>query len=70
MDAAIEALKAAIYASVVKLAAFLENPRPTYSVEGQSFSWGEYLKMLVDGIKASLEILMSLEPVEMRMVMG
>lgn len=68
MDAAITALKDAIYAAVIKLAAFLTNPKPTYSVEGQSFSWGEYLKALIDGIKASMEILMMLEPVEMRMV--
>lgn len=59
-------LKDALAACLIKLADAIENPKPSYSVEGQSFSWGEYLKTLMDAFKAGLEILAMIEPFELR----
>lgn len=42
------------------------NPKPTYSIDGQSVSWTEYLKMLLDGMKATAELLGTFDPVELR----
>jgi 16S rRNA U516 pseudouridylate synthase RsuA-like enzyme len=44
------------------------NPKPTYSVDGQSVSWNEYLRMLTDGIKSLNEMLSMADPVEFRTV--
>lgn len=42
------------------------NPKPNYSLDGQSVSWGEYLRMLSEAIKTTAELLTTFDPVEMR----
>jgi hypothetical protein len=59
-------LKAAIVDLFTAFAAALTNPKPTYSLDGQSVSHGEYLKMLIDAVKGALEILQMIEPFEHR----
>jgi hypothetical protein len=41
------------------------RPKPNYSIDGQSVSWGEYLRMLQDGIKSVAELLGTFDPVEL-----
>jgi hypothetical protein len=53
---------------VTALGTAASNPKPTYSIDGQSVSWGEYLRMLLDGIKAVAEVLGTFDPVESRSV--
>ena len=43
-------------------------PKPNYSIDGQSVSWGEYMKMLSEGIKATTELLGMFDPQEVRSV--
>lgn len=45
------------------------NPKPTYSIEGQSMSYGEFLKMLTEGITAINELLVKFDPFEFKSVM-
>ncbi|AMV28796.1 hypothetical protein VT84_30665 [Gemmata sp. SH-PL17] len=52
------------FVTALKLAS--AAPKPTYSIDGQSVSWGEYLKMLQEGIKATSELLGTFDPVEVR----
>ena len=61
-------LKTAYESLVTAFATAAVNPKPNYSIDGQSVSHGEYLKMLIEGIKATLELLGSLDPVELRSV--
>jgi hypothetical protein len=70
MEAAIEALKTALYVALTNLATYIQNPKPSYTIEGQSVQWGEYLKMILDGIKTTIEVLNMFDVVEMRMVAG
>lgn len=35
-----------------KLAEVSADPKPTYSIDGQSFSWVEYYKFLTDSVDA------------------
>ena len=42
------------------------NPKPTYSLDGQSVSWGEYAKMLRAEIEALTGTLAAFDPVELR----
>lgn len=44
------------------------NPKPTYSIDGQSVSWGDYLRMLVEGMKETANLLGMFDPVESRSV--
>ena len=44
------------------------SPKPTYSIDGQSVQWNEYLRMLMDGIKDLNEKLAIADPVEKRTV--
>jgi len=68
MDAVIVALKNALYVAITNLATYIQNPKPSYTIEGQSVQWGEYLKMQLDGIKTALEVLNMFDVVEMRMI--
>jgi hypothetical protein len=38
------------------------SPKPNYSIEGQSVSHGDYLKMLMEAIKTALELLTMFDP--------
>lgn len=33
------------------------SPKPSYSIDGQSFSWNEYLKTLLEQVKALDEVI-------------
>lgn len=61
-------LQTALESTVTALVTAAANPKPNYSIDGQSVSWGEYLKMLIDGIKAIAELLGIFDPVEHRSV--
>lgn len=67
MDVAAE-LKTAAENLVTAYKAAAANPKPNYSIDGQSVSWGEYLKMLRNGIKETQELIAFFEPVELRTV--
>lgn len=38
-----------------QLADLSANPKPSYTVDGKSYSWGEYLKFLIDAM-ASIDL--------------
>jgi hypothetical protein len=61
-------LQTALESLVTALQTACVSPKPTYSIDGQSFSWNEYLKMLLDGIKGVAEVLGTFDPVESRSV--
>lgn len=42
------------------------NPKPNYSLDGQSVSWGEYFNMLAKGIKDTQELIASFDVTELR----
>lgn len=35
-----------------RLAEITTSPKPSYSIDGQAFSWTEYMQFLLDGIKS------------------
>lgn len=39
-----------------RLAEITASPKPTYNVNGQMFSWTEYQRFLLDGIRALDEL--------------
>jgi len=41
-----------------------ENPKPSYNIDGQSISWGSYLKQLQDTVVFCNEQLANEAPVE------
>ena len=55
-------LKTAVESLVTTYVTACANPKPSYSVEGQSVSWGEYLKMLADAIKQTQELIPLFDP--------
>jgi hypothetical protein len=63
---AAEQLRAALDALVTAYLTACQSPKPSYSIGGQSVSWTEYLRMLLDGIKGTAEALAYLEPFELR----
>lgn len=42
------------------------NPKPNYSVEGQSVSFGEFIRMHVDALKTLFELMQYVDPYELR----
>jgi len=48
--AAIDDLRSAKDNMAANLLAITANPKPSYSIDGQSVSWSEYHKMLLEGI--------------------
>lgn len=62
----VASLKTTLDNFVAALETASANPKPNYSIDGQSVSWGEYLRMLTDGIKACTELLGTFEPIERR----
>jgi hypothetical protein len=61
-------LQTALESLVTAFKAACANPKPNYSLDGQSFSWADYLKMLKDGIKETAELLTIFDPVEARSI--
>lgn len=45
---ALSHLQAALESLDAKIAEAMTNPRPSYSIEGQSVSWSEYRKSLLE----------------------
>lgn len=43
-----------------------ESPKPSYNVDGQSFSWGEYLKQLQETVAWCDNQLSAYEPFEVQ----
>lgn len=66
MEPAITSIKAAIIAISAKIADIAGDLRPSYSVEGQSFTLSDYVNQLLDALKALQEMLVMLEPWEIR----
>lgn len=63
MDAVLVAnIKQSLSTLVTKLLTAVANPRPNYEVEGQKFSFSDYLKNLLEGIKTLMELLTMVEP--------
>lgn len=46
------------------------SPKPSYTIDGQSVQWNEYLKMLMDAMKEVSELIAIASPVEVRSVAG
>jgi hypothetical protein len=46
----------------LKLLDISTNPKPNYSIEGQSVSHAEFLKVITDGLKAVQELLNTFDP--------
>lgn len=42
------------------------EPKPSYSIDGQSVTWGDYLRMLSESIQTTSELLGVFDPVELR----
>jgi hypothetical protein len=58
------ALQTALNSLVTAYQTACVAPKPNYSIDGQSVSWGEYLKMLSEGIKETAALLGTFDPVE------
>lgn len=54
----LELAKSQILDRIVEITA---SPKPSYSIDGQSFSWNEYLKTLTDQVKALDEIIAGMQ---------
>ena len=64
MATAAENLQTAYDNFAAKLAEISESPKPSYSIDGQSVSWVEYYKFLMEQMKSIREELSSNDPVE------
>ena len=54
--AAVDSINAAITNVAAQIASITANPQPTYSVDGQSVSWSEYLAMLTKQMEDLQEV--------------
>lgn len=54
----LELAKSQILDRIVEITA---SPKPSYSIDGQSFSWNEYLKTLTEQVKAFDEIIAGMQ---------
>lgn len=45
-----------------KLASVAADPKPTYSIDGVSFSWESYFRMLTDQLKAINTLITAEDP--------
>ncbi|MBC8291475.1 MAG: hypothetical protein H8E37_14330 [Planctomycetes bacterium] len=57
----LETIKANVLAILVDLT---ENPKPTYTIDGQKVAWAEYFKTLTDQLAVIDEQLTSEDPFE------
>lgn len=51
---------------VARLVEFAANPKPNYTIEGQTVSYGDYLKMLIDGVREISGLISVVAPYELR----
>jgi hypothetical protein len=61
-----QTLKDAVATLMTKFGDAVANPKPNYSIDGQSVSYSDYLKMLQEAMKAALELVQMVEPFELR----
>lgn len=64
----LEQLQAALASLLNAYAAAVANPQPSYSVEGQSVSYSDYLTSLTSNIKATQELIALFDITEKRTV--
>lgn len=57
-------LEAALASLSAKIAEAAADPKPNYSVDGQTVSWGDYLKQLQDAYNRTEQMLIVDEPFE------
>jgi len=50
--------------ALARLEEILASPKPSYTIEGQSVSWTEYQKMLVDIISGSTDTINKLKQLQ------
>lgn len=60
-DADIADLKTARSNAIARLKEATASPKPTYDVDGQSFSWNEYQRMLLEIVERSNRLLVDEE---------
>lgn len=58
----IDQIKQAQESLLTKILEVAANPRPSYSIEGQSVSHGDFLKTLMESLKTTQELLQMFEP--------
>ena len=51
---------------MAKLKEYSVSPKPSYTIEGQTVNGSDYLKQLIDGIKAVNELMVIFDPYELR----
>lgn len=66
MDDQVTQLKAGLVNLFTKFTDAMANPKPNYSIAGQSVQYGDYLNMLSQAIRAALDLLQMVEPFELR----
>lgn len=59
-------LQTALESLVDNFKAMCEKPKVTYSLDGQNVSWGDYFKMLSQGIEDLTKLIAMFDPVELR----
>lgn len=64
----LEQLQAALASLLNAYTAAVANPQPSYSVEGQSVSYSDYLTSLTSNIKATQELIALFDVTEKRTV--
>ncbi len=55
-------LKDTLSLLIAKQKEVVASPKPTYSIDGQSVSWGDYYRMLSDQIEAVKTQIIQAEP--------
>lgn len=55
-------LTTAMQSLITAYVAACAAPKPSYSVDGQSISYGDYLRMLTEAIKSTNELLLAFDP--------
>jgi hypothetical protein len=55
---------------LAKLLDYSVNPRTSYTIEGQSVSYSDYLDMIMQGIKNANELITMFSPFEFRSTFG
>jgi hypothetical protein len=58
----LENLNTTLATLIEKLTEAVANPKPSYSLDGQSVSWGDYYRMLTEQIKAVREQIQMEDP--------
>lgn len=69
MATAVENLQAALDLAAAKIKEAWENPKPNYSLDGESYSWADYLAMLNKQYQVTLgNLILAQGPYEVRSI--